>query len=113
MTLGLSHELERDVQLDVVGDGVAAFGEFGVEIEPVVTTIYERLELDPELVVAGEVGVRAGDAAASGHPMGVALDRQLALDLELALLADGDRAGDEPDLGIALGVEEVGSAQVR
>src|SRR5580704_10265176 len=113
MALGLPHELERDVELDVVRDGVAAFGELGVEVETVVTTIDDRLQLDTELVVAGEVRMRAGDAAASGHPVGVALDAQLALDLELALLADVDPARDEPDLGIALGVEEVGCTQMR
>ncbi len=99
MTLGLPHELERDVQLDVVGDRVAAFGERGIEVEAVVTAVDDRLELDSELVVAGEVGVRARDAAASGHAVGVALDRQLALDLELALLADVDPLETNPISG--------------
>ncbi len=43
----------------------------------------------------------------------VALDRQLAVDLELAVLADGDGVGGEAELGEALGVEELGAAQMR
>src|SRR5207248_6405031 len=67
---------------------------------------------DAEFVVARDVLVRPADRAAGGHVVGVVLDRELALDLELAavLHAHGGRA--EADLRVALAVEEVRGLQV-
>ena len=88
------------------------FGSGGVPLQPVLAPVDYRLQLDAELVVAGDVDVWAADAAARGHAVGFVLDRELALHLQLAAVGDGQLGGEEADLRVAVAVEEIGGFQV-
>src|ERR1019366_1768475 len=70
------------------------------------------LELDPEALTAVGVVDRLGDHADDLDGLGVALDRDLAVDLQLIAVA-ADVLGRECDLGVALGVEEVRRLEMR
>src|SRR3954451_1368820 len=105
-------QLEVDEQLDLVGEREAALGQRGVPVQAVLRAVHDRLELEADLLDAAEGLVRLGDRAAGLDRARVALDRQLAVDDERAVLGTHQGRG-EGDVRVALGVEEVRRLQVR
>ena len=71
----------------------------------------DGLELQAEALATILVGHRIGDRARDLDGLGVALDRDLAVDPELVAVAL-DRVGLEGQLGMALGVEELRALQM-
>src|SRR4051812_6466320 len=113
MRLGLGglDELELDGDGDVVGQRVAAGRDRRVPVDAVVRAVDDRLELDGDALVAVEVLRRAGDRALGGDRLGDAAHGQLTRDGQLlAVLLE--LGGDEGDLRVALGVEEVRALEV-
>src|SRR3954451_22914337 len=105
-------QLELDRQLDVVGEREAALGQRSVPVEAVLRAVDRRLEREAELRVAERVLRRAGDGAGARDGVRVVLDREVALDGHVVAVAD-DFQRLELDLGMGLGVEELGRLEVR
>src|SRR3954453_13770022 len=104
--LDLLRELGLDDQRHVVRERVPALGERGVPLEAELRAVDDRLEVDADLGVAGDVLVRADERAAAGHWVGLALDRELAVDDQLVAL-DAQVARLVAELRVVVGVEEV------
>src|SRR4051795_10320795 len=104
-------QLELDDEVHVVRQREAALGERGVPLEAELRAIDDRLEVDADLGVAGDVLVRSDERAAAGHGVGLALDGELAVDDQLVAL-DAQVARLVAELGVVLGVEEVRRLQV-
>ena len=75
-----------DGQRDLVAEDLAAAREVHVPVEAVVVTVDLAFEVDPDPVVAVCAGYRAVDLAAGDDRLGDALDGQLAVDDDLAVL---------------------------
>src|SRR5262249_43386138 len=84
-----------------------AAGQRGVPVEAERSAVDDRGQREAVALVAVRVGDRARDRALERRRLGDALDRQLALEAALADVAAGER-----DLGMALGIEEVGRLEV-
>src|SRR4051794_3287773 len=109
--LGLLRELQVDDDRDFVREGRLAARKRVVPAHAELGAVDLRLSLEAEAGAAERIVERVGDDAGDLDGLGVALDRDLAVDLELVAVA-GDRLRLEAELGAALGVEEVGTLEV-
>src|SRR5919107_1428001 len=109
----LLDERELDGQGDLVGERLAAGGQRGVPVHVELRAVDDGLEVEVPAGVAEGVAGRGDPGARGGHGAGDALDRQLALDLGDAVLAELDLVGAEVDGRVVGGVEELGAQDVR
>ncbi len=105
-------QLELDDQLDLVGEREAALGQRRVPVEAVLGAVDDRLELDADLLTSPKVTVGSVIVPRASIGRSDALDRELAVDDQLAV-GRADQRGVEGDVREALGVEEVRRLQVR
>src|SRR5215204_4396092 len=112
MVLGLLDERELDGQRDLVGERLAAGGQRGVPVHVELGAVDDGLEVEVAAGVAERVGVRGDPGAGGGDGAGDALDRQLALDLGGAVLAQLDVLRGEGHVGVVGGVEELAAQDV-
>src|SRR4029077_12709076 len=104
-------ELELDRQLDVVGQRESAFRQRRVPVEAELRAVDDRLQRDADLDRSAERLGRVGYRAARLDGLRLILDRQLSVEHQLLAVAT-DRLRCEAQLRVALGVEEVGRAEV-
>ena len=83
-------ELELDDQLDVVGEGEAALGQRGVPVEAVGGAVDDGLEASGRPWCCRRCPRAGRRGAACRRRVGVALDRELAVDLDLVAV-EADR----------------------
>src|SRR3954447_18855756 len=110
--LGLLRQLQVDDDRDVVRQGRLAARERVVPADAELRAVDLRLGLEAEARAAVRVVDRVGDDAGDLDGLGVALDRDLAVDRDLVAVTL-DRLRLERQLRIALGVEEVRALKVR
>src|SRR5215208_1202946 len=108
----LLDERELDRDRDLVRERLAAGGQRGVPVHVELGAVDLRLEV--EVAARGAEGVRRGGdpGAGRGDRARDALDRELALDGDGAVLAEVDVARAERHLGVAGGVEELRAQDV-
>src|SRR3954468_3882476 len=112
--LGLAlDQRDLDGQRDVVGEHVAARRQGHVPVDVPVGAVDDGLEVEVTAGVAEGVGGRRGPRARGLDRGRDALDRQVALDLGGAVLAQVEVGGDERHLGMVGGVEELLAEDVR
>src|SRR5947199_347154 len=75
-------------------------------VEAIVVAVHDRLEIDPDPIVAVGAGSGAGDLSAGDQLLGDALNGELAVDRDLVGVTR-DLVRLEGDLRVPLGVEEV------
>src|SRR3954447_15186935 len=110
--LGLLRQLQVDDDRDVVREGRLAARERVVPADTELGAVNLGLSLQAEAGAAVRVVDRVGDDAGDLDGLGVALDRDLAVDLDLVAVT-GDRLRSERQLRVALAVEEVRALEVR
>src|SRR4051812_28965677 len=109
--LGLLRELQVDDDRDLVREGRLAARKRVVPAHAELGAVDLRLSLEAEAGAAKRIVERVGDDAGDLDGLGVALDRDLAVDLELVAVAL-DALGLEAELRVALGIEEVRRLQM-
>src|SRR5215212_6370107 len=110
--LRLLRELQLGDDRDLVGEGRLAAGQRVVPVDAELRAVDLGLELQAEARAAERIVERIGHDAEDLDGLGVALDRDLTVDLQLVAVAL-DRLRGERQLRVALGVEEVGRLEVR
>src|SRR3954447_25243828 len=100
---GLLHGREAGREANGVSEQEAARRKRGVPADAELVAIDLALELEPEALVAPRVGTGPGDLRGQLDLAGDAADREIADHLARLEPGRGER-----DLGVALGVEEVG-----
>ena len=95
-------------QLDLVGHEEVAVRERLIPLEVELAAVDDALELEADALVAPRIGAALGDDAGQLDRLGDALDRDLAVQTNLAVVERLAGGGGEADLGWLLGVEEVG-----
>src|SRR4051812_12147198 len=109
--LRLLRELQLDDDRDLVGEGRLTARQRVVPVDAELVAVDLGLSLEAEAGAAVRVVDRVGDDAGDLDGLGVALDRDLAVDLDaVAITVDGLRL--EGQLRVALGVEEVGRLEM-
>src|SRR2546421_1443593 len=83
-----------------------------VPVDAEVGAVDLRAQVEPDPLVAVGIDDRRADRAGDRYRPADAPDRQLAADRDLAVAGEADVLGAEAELGVALGVEEVGPLQV-
>src|SRR6185437_656999 len=99
-------------QLDLVGDEEVAVGKGLVPLEVEVAAVDRAGELEADALVAPRILAVLGDLAGELDRLGDALDGDLALEGDAAAGAHLGRGGGEADLGLLVGVEELGALEV-
>src|SRR3954454_13553306 len=110
--LRLLRQLQVDDDRDVVRQSRLAARERVVPADAELRTVDLRLSLQAEAGAAVRVVDRVRDDAGDLDGLGVALDRDLAVDRDLVAVTV-DRLRSERQLRVALGVEEVRALEVR
>src|ERR1700733_8083161 len=101
-----------DEQLDLVGHEQVAVRERLIPLEVEVAAVDHARELEADALVAPRVGSAFADDAGELDRLGDALDRDLAVETDLAIIKRLAGGRGERDLRVVLGVEEVGRRQV-
>src|SRR6185437_7361830 len=99
-------------QLDLVGHEQVAVGESLVPLEVEVAAVDRAAELEADALVAPRILAVLGNLAGELDRLGDALDGDLALKGDVAGAAHLGGGGVEADLGLLIGVEELGALQV-
>src|SRR5439155_169576 len=80
--------------------------------DPEIGAVDLRGQVEPDALVSVGIGHRRGHRPGHCDPLADALDRQLAVDRDLAVAADTDVRGCEAELRVPLGVEKVRRLQM-
>src|SRR6266487_4361187 len=105
-------ELQLGEDGDVVRERRLAAREWVVPVDPEVRAVDLRGQVEADALGPVRIGHRRGHRPGHCDPPGDALDRQLAVDRDLAVTVETDVVGGEAELRVLLGVEEIGRLEM-
>src|SRR2546421_2521049 len=105
-------ELQLGEDGDVVRERRLAAREWVVPVDPEVRAVDLRGQVEADALGPVRIGHRRGHLPGHCDRLGDALDRQLAVDRDLAVAVEANVLSCEAELRVPLGVEEVGRLQM-
>src|SRR6266704_3602359 len=105
-------ELQLGEDGDVVRERRLAAREWVVPVDPEVRAVDLRGQVEADALGPVRIGHRRGHRPGDCDRLGDALDRQLAIDRDLAVAVEADVLGRKAELRMPLGVEEVGRLEM-